>query len=80
MTRKDFLKKCESLGVVYEKGDFAHSIDAPSGFVFASIGVHYADFVSDGTFTMPEIYDELNEYLKDGIVKCTDENCEICRS
>jgi len=78
MIRYRFLRKCEELGVAYEQSDFAHSIEAPDGFVFAGGGEHYADFISDGSFTMAEIYDELNEYLTDGVVECNEVDCEIC--
>lgn len=77
-TRKQFIKRCKELGVIWADNGYCLAIDTPAGKVFASYNTHSeALFFNDG-WAMPEIYGELIYIMKDGLIDCDDPECEIC--
>lgn len=78
-TRKQFVKRCEQLGMKQFDDSDTIKLDAPAGFVLRGTGLHWIDmYYGDGAWKKGEIYSALIYDMEMGIEECDDWDCEIC--
>lgn len=76
-TRKQFINRCNELGVIaIDSGDMIR-IDAPHGRRFAGTQCHYHDIYLRG-WTRPDAYQAMIDDMRMGLETCDITDCEIC--
>lgn len=81
MTRRQFVKLCETSNVRFEE-DFEYgvlNIDPPVGYVLKGSGLHYLS-VHDRGWSRSDLYDHIATDLADGLELCDIHDCDYCNS
>jgi len=78
-TRKQFVKRCDQLGMKQFDDFDTIKLDAPDGFVMGTTGLHWIDmYYGNGAWKKGEIYAFLIEDMEMGIEECLDWDCDVC--
>ena len=78
MSKRELIKLCRGLGVLFTTDDNRYSIEAPPGYILSGPRTHEAVIFWTASWRMPDLYAELAEDLEMGIELCTDPECDWC--